>query len=45
MNSKLISEVFLHGDSTENFALLFATPNREHFEKLAVDKGIEGSYP
>ncbi len=37
----LLTEVFLHGDSTQNFCVLIATPHKGHFVDLAKAKGID----
>lgn len=44
MKSKLISEIFLHGDSQQHFAVAIVTPNREELQALADHKGIKGTY-
>lgn len=40
----LLSEIFLHGESTETFALAIVVPSKQKFMELAESKGIQGSY-
>lgn len=35
LKCELVSEIFLHGESTHNFAVAIATPNKEALLKLA----------
>lgn len=44
LQCKYVSEIFLHGDSTQSFAVAFVTPNREEFHLLAESKGLKGSH-
>jgi len=39
-----LAEVFIHGESTETFAIAIVVPDRKELEKLAQSKGIEGEF-
>jgi long-subunit acyl-CoA synthetase (AMP-forming) len=42
--SPLITEVFVHGESTYHFVIVIATPNKENLLRLAEVKGLKGDY-
>lgn len=42
--SGLLSEVFLHGDSHQHFAVAIATPNPEAFAPLCREHGLNQDY-
>jgi long-chain acyl-CoA synthetase len=44
LGCSLVSEVFVHGESTHNFAIAIVTGNRDGLLHLAESKGIKGSY-
>jgi long-chain acyl-CoA synthetase len=44
LKSKLISEIFLHGDSQQSFAVAIIALNRDELQVLAQSKGIKGSH-
>lgn len=35
-----MAEIFVHGDSTETFAIAIIVPHRKQLEELASSKGI-----
>jgi long-chain acyl-CoA synthetase len=43
-NCDLISEIFLHGESSQNFAIVFITPNKSKLEAKAQSLGIKGTF-
>lgn len=44
MDCPLIAEIFLHGDSSESYAILIVTCDRKRLEEKAKSLGIEGTY-
>ena len=40
----LVSEVFLHGDSTQNFAVAIISPKKDELLDFAAKNNIKGSY-
>lgn len=42
--SHLVNEVFLHGESTHNFAVAIVVPSKDHFMALAEKHSIKGSF-
>ena len=44
MKGDLLAEIFIHGDSTETFALAIAVPHQKKLLEFAEQKGIEGNF-
>lgn len=44
MKASFMAEVFVHGESTETFAIAIIVPHKKQLEELAASKGIEGSF-
>ncbi len=44
MKCPLLAQIFIHGESTESFAIAIAVPHKKALEELAASKGIEGSF-
>ena len=44
MNGDLLAEIFIHGESTETFAICIAVPHQKKLLELAESKGIQGSF-
>jgi long-chain acyl-CoA synthetase len=44
METGLLVELFLHGDSAQSFAVAVAVPHRERLARLAEERGIAGSF-
>jgi long-subunit acyl-CoA synthetase (AMP-forming) len=44
METSLLVELFLHGDSSQNFAVVIAVANKDKLARLAEEKGITGTY-
>jgi long-chain acyl-CoA synthetase len=44
METDLLSELFLHGDSSQNFAVAIIVPRKDSLLKLAEEKGIVGTF-
>lgn len=44
LKGPLLSEIFIHGDSTETFVIGIVVPHKKHLEELAASKGIEGNF-
>ena len=44
MKCDILAEIFIHGESTQTFAIGFITPHKFKIEERAKEKGIEGSY-
>lgn len=42
--SDLIAQIFIHGESTETFAIAIVVPQKKKFQELASSKGVEGGY-
>jgi long-chain acyl-CoA synthetase len=42
LKCKLISEIFLHGDSHQAYAVAVVVPNKEEVKRYAGEKGIDG---
>ena len=40
----MIQEMFLYGDSTQNFCVAIISPVKAAIEKIAQEKGVQGSY-
>lgn len=40
----LITEIFLHGDSKQNYAVAVAVPNKDKLLDLASKKGLNGTF-
>ena len=42
--SKLVSELFLHGDSTQHFAVVVVSPNKDALVKAAQEHNIDADF-
>ena len=42
--SRLVSELFLHGDSSQHFAVVVVSPSKDALLKLAEQHHIEGDF-
>ena len=44
MKSNLLAEIFLHGDSNQNYAVVICTPHKNKLEEIANKVGVENNF-